>query len=177
MVSKKIKKKWEKYSYEELKNNKELQAKYAKDFGAPFFEDIERVYNPDVQHELPVFQPSYEQDEEFEIDNFRHKLLNEIWNEKTAKNFEREFCGLTGLDRSIIMARMTGYSFQEIAKICNIKTKETKLQFLKAMQKIIMQNRQKCRNCSFKISYGKCKIWGIKVEKSFYCWLHKPIRR
>lgn len=176
MVSKKIKKKWEKYSYEELKCNKELQAKYAKDFGAPYFEDIERMYNPDVRHELPVFQPEFEQDEEFEIDNFRHTLLNEIWNQKTTRNFNKEFCGLSGMDRSIIMAKMTGYTFQQIGKVCKITALDARKHFIKAMQKIIILNRQKCSNCYYKVldnKYKKCTIWKVNVKNDFYCWLHR----
>jgi len=162
-------KKWDNLSYEEIKKSAKLQAEYLKDFEIPYFEEGEKIYNPDVQYNQNVLKP-----EDDDINAFRGTLLSVIWNEKATKNFNKRFYGVNRMGRAILIARMTGYTFQDIAKTSGLKTLEVKKIFLDALQKIINLNREKCKSCQFKQKFDNCRIWKVRVKKDFYCWLYKP---
>lgn len=165
-MKKELHKKWEKYSYEDIKRSPVLQKQYSKDFGIKYYEN-EKLYNPLVQHNQNVFLPGDE------AINPRGRLLSSIWNEKDANNFKSEFFGMSPDERAIIIARMCGFEFSDISKNINKSIEETIRIFSIGIKKIISLNRDTCKTCSFRGNYDKCKIWDIKINKSFYCWLYK----
>jgi hypothetical protein len=170
---KSLEKKWKNVSYEQIKRSKKLQDEYRKDYNLDFFNENEKIYNPEVQYNQNVLLP-----ENDDINAFKGKLLNEIWGESYTNNFGKEFLGLDGVERSIIMGKMTGFSFKEISVKSGIDVKLVKQAFLKGIQKIIDQNRNTCRDCkfrtqAFKVKRDQCIIWKVKVRKDSYCWLYK----
>ena len=167
MVSKDKLKKWDSISWNEMKRNKKLQKEYRKDFGLDYFDENEKIYNPDVQHNQNVFIP-----QDADINAFRGNLLSDILNEKVTRNFDKSFLGLDGMERAVIIAKLTGYSFPDIVKKSGIELNEVKKSFDTGMKKLVEYGRDKCADCLFKRS-DKCSIWKVKVKKHFHCWLYK----
>jgi len=152
---------------------KEFEKKYSKQYKLKNYEN-EKIYDRDAKYNLNVFLTPHN-----EVVNWNGKLLSEICAEHENWNFKKGFAGLTGLERSVIIARMTGFSYQQISRTAKKSIYLCKQEFNAGIDKIVNNNLKRCNTCKLRQKLNnkkrsdKCSVWKIKTKNEFYCFLHR----
>ena len=100
------------------------------------------------------------------------RLLGAIISGHSTRHYDRKYLGLGNITRGVIVARIMGFTFQDISLITKEDRNTIKNIFIKGIKHLIGGTIPKCFTCHFRKKGDLCKVWNKRIHKKGFCWCH-----